>query len=235
MTIVSQPAAGQQASPTQLTVVRRDGSSAAFDPTKISVALSKAFLAVEGTEAGSSHRVRDLVTDLTARVVDALTSRGDARRSVQVEDIQDQVELALMRAGEHQVARAYVLYREERTKARTPDNAAEATQAKPAITVRAADGSTAPLDVERLRVIVAEAAAGLDSVDAELILNETLGSCYDGIAQHEVELALVMAARGYVETEPEYSFAAHGCCWTRSVARRSAGCTVSRVRRARPT
>lgn len=210
MTIVSpdqSSATGSASTPIQLTVVRRDGSSTAFDPTKISVALSKAFLAVEGTEAGASHRVRDLVADLTTRVVDALTSRGVARRSVQVEDIQDQVELALMRAGEHQVARAYVLYREERTKARTPDTAAELSSTT-TITVRAADGTTAPLDVERLRLIVAEAAAGLEAVDAELILNETLGSCYDGMAQHEVELALVMAARGYVETEPEYSFAA---------------------------
>ncbi|MEV8378157.1 ribonucleoside-diphosphate reductase subunit alpha [Kribbella sp. NPDC056861] len=209
MTIVSagQSATDQAAPPNQLTVVRRDGNSTAFDPSKISVALSKAFLAVEGTDAGGSHRVRDLIADLTAKIIEALTSRGDARRSVQVEDIQDQVELALMRAGEHQVARAYVLYREERTKARTPENAAELSTT-PVITVKAADGSTAPLDVDRLRVIVAEAAVGLDSVDAELILNETLGSCYDGIAQHEVELALVMAARGYVETEPEYSFAA---------------------------
>ncbi len=191
----------------QLTVVRRDGSSTPFDQAKISVAMTKAFLAVEGVEAGTTHRVRDLVTDLTGRVVDVLTSRGEARRSVQVEDIQDQVELALMRAGEHQVARAYVLYREERTKARTPADPAGVT-AKPAITIRAADGSTAPLDVDRLRGIVAEAADGLDAVDPELILDETLGACYDGIAQHEVELALVMAARSYVETEPQYSLAA---------------------------
>ncbi|MEU4395791.1 ribonucleoside-diphosphate reductase subunit alpha [Kribbella sp. NPDC023855] len=209
MTIVSsdQPTATDSARPIHLTVVRRDGSSTAFDSTKISVALSKAFLAVEGAEAGASHRVRDVVADLTHRVIDALTSRGDARRSVHVEDIQDQVELALMRAGEHQVARAYVLYREERTKARTPDTAAEVSSSK-TINVRAADGTKAPLDVERLRLIVAEAAAGLEAVDAELILNETLGSCYDGMAQHEVELALVMAARGFVETEPQYSFAA---------------------------
>jgi ribonucleoside-diphosphate reductase alpha chain len=112
-----------------------------------------------------------------------------------------------MRAGEHQVARAYVLYREERSKARTPADPAGIAQ-RPAVTVRAPDGSTAPLDVDRLRVIVAEAADGLDSVDPELILDATLGSCYDGIAQHEVELALVMAARSYVETEPQYSFAA---------------------------
>jgi ribonucleoside-diphosphate reductase alpha chain len=192
---------------TELTVIRRDGTSTPFDATKISVAMTKAFLAVEGSEAGATHRVRDLVADLTGRVVAALTSRGDTRRSVQVEDIQDQVELALMRAGEHQVARAYVLYREERTKARTPADPAGVTE-KPALTVRAADGSRSPLDVDRLRVIVTEAAAGLDAVEPELILNETLGACYDGIAQHEVELALVMAARSYVETEPQYSFAA---------------------------
>ncbi|WP_202873309.1 ribonucleoside-diphosphate reductase subunit alpha [Kribbella capetownensis] len=211
MTIASSSRAATADQSIQLTVVRRDGGHTGFDQTKISVAMTKAFLAVEGAEAAATHRVRDLVTDLTGRVVEALTSRGlrhhHARRSVQVEDIQDQVELALMRAGEHQVARAYVLYREERTKARTPADPSGITD-KPALTVRAADGSTAPLDVDRLRVIVAEAAAGLDAVDPELILDETLGSCYDGIAQHEVELALVMAARSYVEAEPQYSFAA---------------------------
>jgi ribonucleoside-diphosphate reductase alpha chain len=204
-----------------LTVIRRDGGSAPFEASKISVAMTKAFLAVEGADAGSTHRVRDLVADLTGRVVTALTSRGQshgqshghsqsggqARRSVQVEDIQDQVELTLMRAGEHQVARAYVLYREERTKARTPADAA-GVATKPTLTVRAADGSRSPLDVDRLRVVVAEAASGLDAVDPELILDETLGACYDGIAQHEVEQALVMAARSCVETEPQYSFAA---------------------------
>ncbi|MET7283030.1 ribonucleoside-diphosphate reductase subunit alpha [Kribbella sp. NPDC005582] len=210
MTIAStsRSAADEASRAAQLTVVRRDGSNTVFDPTKISVAVTKAFLAVEGNDAGATHRVRDLVADLTGRVVEALTSRGDARRSVQVEDIQDQVELALMRADEHQVARAYVLYREERSKARTPADAAELATTKPVVSVRQADGTRVPLDIERLRVIVAEAAAGLDSVDPEQILNETIGSCYDGIAQHEVELALVMAARSYVETEPQYSYAA---------------------------
>ncbi|MEU8226228.1 ribonucleoside-diphosphate reductase subunit alpha [Kribbella sp. NPDC048915] len=192
----------------ELTVIRRDGSRAPFDATKISVAMTKAFLAVEGPEAGATHRVRDLVSELTGQVVTALTRRGGARPSVHVEDVQDQVELVLMRAGEHQVARAYVLYREERTKARTPDDAGAITSPAPAYTVRAADGSRALLDVERLRVIVAEAADGLEAVDPGRILDETLASCYDGMAEHEVELALVMAARAYVETEPQYSFAA---------------------------
>ncbi|WP_344214085.1 ribonucleoside-diphosphate reductase subunit alpha [Kribbella sancticallisti] len=90
-----------------------------------------------------------------------------------------------------------------------PRKAAETKAPHPVqLTVRAADGGSVPLDLERLRVIVGEAAAGLESVDSELILTEALGSCYDGITQPEVELALVMAARANVETEPEYSFAA---------------------------
>ena len=187
-----------------LTVVRRDGRSTEFDRSRISVAIRKAFLAVEGHEA---DRVRDLVGNLTEQVCAALDGRSAHRGSVHVEDIQDQVELALMRAGEHRVARSYVLYREERARARTPQDAAELDQPT-SITVKAADGSLAPLDTARLRQLVAEAAAGLDAVDAERILDETLAGCYDGIAQHELELALVLAARGLVETEPQYGFAA---------------------------
>lgn len=187
---------------TAVTVVRRDGRTAEFDATRIEVALRKAFIAVEGEDEAGSRRVRDLVGDLTAQVGTALEGRN---RSAHVEDIQDQVELALMRAGEHRVARAYVLYREERARARTP--IAE-DQPERSIGVKAADGSVAPLDVQRLRLVVAEAAAGLDDVDADRILDETLAACYDGIAQHEVEQALVMAARALVETEPSYGFAA---------------------------
>lgn len=191
-----------------LTVVRRDASTTDFDPTKISVAMRKAFLAVEGPEAGDSHRVRDLVAELTEKVCDALGKRSPQRGSVHVEDIQDQVELALMRAGEHQIARAYVLYREERARARTPDEPGELETTARAIGVRGPDGSTEPLDTERLRLVVGEAAAGLDSVDPGRILDEALGNCYDGITQHELDQALVMAARGLVETEPQYGFAA---------------------------
>jgi ribonucleoside-diphosphate reductase alpha chain len=195
-------------SPPSATVVRRDGGTTAFDRTRISVAIRKAFLAVEGERTGDSRRVRDLVDELTGQVCAALDGRSAHRGSVHVEDIQDQVELALMRAGEHQVARAYVLYREERARARTPADPAELDVPVRTIGVRGPDGTVAPLDVDRLRTVVAEAVAGLDGVDGGRILDEALGGCYDGIAQHEVDLALVMAARGLVETEPAYSFGA---------------------------
>lgn len=96
-------------------VIRRNRAVTPFDATKITVALTKAFLAVEGSTAANSRRVHDVVSGLTEQVVAGLTKRADAGRTFHIEEVQDQVELALMRGGHHRVARAYVLYREERT------------------------------------------------------------------------------------------------------------------------
>ena len=93
-------------------VIRRNGTLSAFDANKISVAITKAFLAVEGTGATESRRIHEAVEVLTAQIVDTLTRRADSARAIHIEDIQDQVELALMRSGEHKIARAYVLYRD---------------------------------------------------------------------------------------------------------------------------
>src|ERR1700760_4075462 len=101
-----------------LQVIRRNGTFSDFDAGKISTAITKAFVAVEGTEATASRRIRDAVESLTQHIVEALNRRTEAGRPIHIEDIQDQVELALMRSGEHKVARAYVLYREERAQER---------------------------------------------------------------------------------------------------------------------
>ncbi|MBX9724370.1 MAG: hypothetical protein K2X81_23375, partial [Candidatus Obscuribacterales bacterium] len=93
-------------------VLRRDGTVAPFDPGKISVALTKAFLAAEGDTCATSSRMREIVVKLTELVVDSLTRRQTEGVPIHIEHIQDQVELALMRSGEHEVARRYVLYRE---------------------------------------------------------------------------------------------------------------------------
>ena len=92
-------------SPTEPTykVICRNGSVSPFDQSKIAVALTKAFLAVEGNSAAASRRVHDVVADLTAQIVGSLTRRADAGRSFHIEDIQDQAELALMRNKHHKV------------------------------------------------------------------------------------------------------------------------------------
>jgi ribonucleoside-diphosphate reductase alpha chain len=192
-----------------LQVLRRNGTVSPFDAGKISVAMTKAFLAVEGNTAAASRRVHEVVEQLTAEVVTALTRRIDGGRTFHIEDVQDQVELALMRSEHHKVARAYVLYRDERTRQRAETEAATTAPAavEPALHVTLANGVRVPLDTDRLALIVREACAGLDGVDPAPVLTETHRNLYDGISQDELALAGVMAARTLVEQEPNYAYA----------------------------
>ncbi len=185
-------------------VIRRNGKVTGFDANKIAVALTKAFLAVEGGSAAASSRVHETVRDLASQVLAALTRRMPTGGIVHIEDIQDQVELALMRAGEHKVARSYVLYRDERARERAA-RAAETPAPKHLVTVTMSDGSSQPLDVERLRRLVVEACQGLDEVDAEAILSDTCRNLFDGVKERDVSQALVMSARMLIEKEPNYS------------------------------
>ena len=187
-------------------VIRRNGSVTPFDATKITVALTKAFLAVEGGRAAASRRVHDVVEKLSEQIIAALTRRTDGGRTFHIEEIQDQVELALMRGEHHKVARAYVLYREERNRERAAAAAVEPKRSALKISVRGPDGNVTPLDEARLEALVAEACAGLTEVEAEPILAEIHRNIYDGITASELALAPILAARTLIEREPNYSY-----------------------------
>ena len=191
-----------------LHVIRRDGTAVAFDRSRISVALNKAFLAVEGSEAITTARVRAAITELTDQVEAALTRDGTLQRAIHIEDIQDQVELALMRAGHHRVARSYVLYREAQQAARTVDVADAPADDAPTISVRDASGALHPLDRDALTAQITAACDGVEDVSPHPIIDETLRTAYDGIAADELAQAPVLAARALVETEPGYRFVA---------------------------
>ncbi|OPH81733.1 ribonucleoside-diphosphate reductase subunit alpha [Nitrobacter vulgaris] len=191
-------------------VIRRNGSVSPFDSSKIAVALTKAFLAVEGTSAAASRRVHDTVTELTGQIVASLSRRSDAGRTFHIEDIQDQVELALMRSEHHKVARAYVLYREERARERAKAQGSKAKKGiqavvTPVLRMKLADGSMVPIDTKRLAAVVEEACAGLADVSSSAILTETHRNLYDGISVDELALATILAARTLVETDPDYA------------------------------
>jgi ribonucleoside-diphosphate reductase alpha chain len=200
------PAALPPAAVAELQVVRRDGSFLAFDPGRIAAAITKAFIAVEGTTATASRRIHEAVESLTRQIVEALSRRANATRAIHIEDIQDQVELALMRSGEHKVARAYVLYREERAQQRRRREEQEPAAAQPRLHVRLKDGRTEPFDESRVQQDVAEACQGLDGVSAEAVMAEVRRNLYDGIQLHEIGQAQTMAARALVEQEPNYAY-----------------------------
>lgn len=203
----SSPATGDYA---QYKVIRRNGSVVSFEPSKIAVAVTKAFLAVNGGQGAASARVRELVDQLTQSVVRALLRSRPNGGTFHIEDIQDQVELALMRAGEHNVARAYVLYREKRAQERQHDAAASAAalpagQDVPALNVTD-KGQSRPLDVAALHGIIASACAGLgEAVSPEPILKETVKNLYDGVPMSQVYESAILASRTRIEHDPAYS------------------------------
>ncbi len=193
---------GSEIAVAALQVIRRNGAVVAFDADKIAVALTKAFLAVEGSQSAVSSRVRDVVAHLTQAVVRSLTRRLPDGGTVHIEDIQDQVELALMRSGEHDVARAYVLYRERRASERS---VAEPLAGSPLIHVLDG-GQRRPLDRAELAGLCADACAGLGSaVDAERVLESAIRNLYDGVPLADVHQALILAARTLIEREPAYN------------------------------
>nr|WP_148717516.1 ribonucleoside-diphosphate reductase subunit alpha [Chitinolyticbacter meiyuanensis] len=186
--------------------IRRNGSVVAFEPSKISVAVTKAFIAVQGSHAASSAAVRERVSQLTNSVVSALMRRKPEGGAIHIEDIQDQVELALMRAGEHDVARAYVIYRERRAAERAAKGE-ESGEQLVELNVKFEDGSSRPLDLGKLKALIASACSGFESVtDQGAVLAETLKNLYDGVPAEEVRKSAVLSARALIEQEPAYSF-----------------------------
>ncbi|NVK22800.1 MAG: ribonucleoside-diphosphate reductase subunit alpha [Kangiellaceae bacterium] len=194
--------------PGEIRVIRRNGKVTPYDDSKIEVAMTKAFLAVEGGAAATSSRVHETVKQLTKLISDAFKRRLPGGGTIHIEDIQDQVELALMRNGEQKIARAYVLYREQRAKERAERDAAklDAIVGEHTITVTVEDGSTRPLDVQRLHTVVVEACKDLSDVDPEAIIKDTMRNLYDGVAIKDVYQAMVMTARTMIENEPNYTY-----------------------------
>ncbi|MEE8059335.1 MAG: ribonucleoside-diphosphate reductase subunit alpha [Pseudomonadales bacterium] len=196
----------QATAPGQMRVIKRNGTVVSYDDSKITVAITKAFLAVEGGTAAASTRIHETVEKLSQQVSAVFKRRMPSGGTLHIEDIQDQVELALMRSGDHKVARDYVLYREQRRQQREQKAAQESNKAHPTIRVLREDGSQTPLDLGRMEIIVSEACAGLNDVDAHSIIDEALKNLYDGVPIAEVNTSLVITARTLVEKEPNYTY-----------------------------
>jgi len=191
----------------QYQIIRRNGAVVPFEPTKIAVAMMKAFLAVHGTQGAASASVRETVDELTQGVIRALMRSRPGGGTFHIEDVQDQVELGLMRGGHHEIARAYVLYREKHNQERAKKLEQEAPQAP---LLHALDkGERIVLDLVRLEQIIESACANLGAdIKAAPILAETMRNLYDGVPMDEVYKASVLAARTLIEKDPDYTYAA---------------------------
>ena len=188
-------------------IIRRNGSVVGFEPSKIAIALTKAFLAVNGGQGAASARVRQLVENLTTQAVGALVRNRPSGGTFHIEDIQDQVELALMRSGEHDVARAYVLYREKRSQERQASAPVKTVAQDQEFGLNVTEnGIKRPLNLTELRHTIEAAGVGLSGlIDSEAILRETVKNLYDGIPVDEVFKSAILSARALVENDPAYN------------------------------
>jgi len=191
--------------PGQMRVIKRNGSVVSYDAEKIAIAITKAFLAVEGGAAAASTRIHNEVNELANLVTTTFTRRMPSGGTLHIEEIQDQVELELMRSGEQKVARSYVLYREERKQARKQEVKAEDKEEK-GYKVILEDGQEDVLDMDRVNRMVGEACEGLEGTDPQMIIDEANKNLYDGVSIEDVKTSLVMTARTLVEKEPNYTY-----------------------------
>jgi ribonucleoside-diphosphate reductase alpha chain len=187
-------------------IIRRNGAVVPFEPDKITVAMMKAFLAVHGTQGAASASVRETVEQLTQQVIRALVRSRPGGGTFHIEDVQDAVELGLMRSGQHDVARAYVLYREKRAQERAKQAQTEAPK-QPQLHV-IDGGQRVPLDLDALKRLIESACAGLSAdVQSGPIVSETMRNLYDGVPIDEVYKASILAARTLIEKDPDYTYA----------------------------
>lgn len=183
-------------------VMKRNKAISSFDENKIRVAISKAFLAIEGQAASNSNRIHETVDMLTTRVARHFFKHYKPEQAIDIEQIQDRVELELMRHEFHQVARSYVLYREQHRTMREQNKFHKEVN----IRVTMPNGNQRPLDVNMLFAVVSSACKGLENVDPKIVTEESLKNLFDGVSLQEVDQAIIITARALIEQEPNYSY-----------------------------
>ena len=193
--------------PGKLREIKRQGKVVAFEDDKIKVAITKAFLATESGNAAASERIHKKVNQLTENVVEVFQRRMPSGGTLHIEEIQDQVELQLMRSEELDVAKSYILYRAERTQERKKEKLEIELPDTPSINITKSDGTVVPLDVEKVAGLISDACENLDEASINEVLDEALKNLYDGVSIADMRTSLVMSARTKVEKEPNYTFA----------------------------
>ncbi|MCJ7800349.1 MAG: ribonucleoside-diphosphate reductase subunit alpha, partial [Polaromonas sp.] len=187
-------------------IIRRNGAVVPFEPNKIAIAMMKAFLAVHGTQGAASASVRETVDNLTQAVIRALMRSRPSGGTFHIEDVQDHVELGLMRGGHHEIARAYVLYREKRSQERA-SHPQTPTPAAPLLHVMDG-GKKVALDLRNLQALIEVSCANLGpDIKSDPIVSETMRNLYDGVPIEEVYKAAILAARTLIEKDPDYTYA----------------------------
>ena len=193
------------------TTTKRDGKVVSFKPEKITLAIAKAFRAYNGgilTEA-----LLETARKISAGVIADIRAQWPEGKCLNIEDIQDLVEKNLMTAGYYDITHRYIVYREERARIRRAQERKEDATAVSSdwvkhITYKTSDGREEPVSLQEIRFAIESCCEGLANVSVEEILNESRKNYFNGITGEQIATAHIMAARSFLEKDPQYTFAA---------------------------
>ncbi len=186
-------------------IKKRSGSIVDFDQSRIEVAIKKAYEATSITISDSD------VAELANKVVIAIETvlgEGEEARVPSVEDTQNEVERVIADRGDFLVAKAYILYRQERAEVRYEQQQALLEKIDRAeVKVKTRSGKIIPFDIKQIEKAIENACIGYEKcVDVPEIVAAAKLNIYDGITTSEINKAIVMALKTRVERDPAFAF-----------------------------
>ncbi|MFI0347310.1 MAG: ribonucleoside-diphosphate reductase subunit alpha [Chthoniobacterales bacterium] len=188
-------------------VCKRDSHTELFNEERIRYAIERAFkaereISIENSLAEEDNAAVDL---MAAEIVERLLCRALHGEVLEIERVQDAVEEALMRQGYHTIARRYIIYREDRRKARSLRDSDQHSSS--ALHVLLPNGSRELLEPHRIRRSIIRACRGFeDRCETREMAEETLRNLYDGVRIDEIEKAMIFAAKTRIEIDPAYGY-----------------------------
>ncbi len=200
--------AAKRATLDKFSTIKRDGRVVSFKPEKIVAAVAKALAAhSNGRLTGALLRQAQ---EVATEIVTEIHRQWPQGKAIHIEEIQDLVEKALMKFNMHDVAKRYILYREDRAKARQDKlgDLGITLEWVKKITVKKNDGTERPFNIDEFRFTIDTCCQGLENVSTNKILFEAVKNYYNGISEEKMAIANIMAAKSFLEVEPNYSFAA---------------------------
>ncbi len=193
------------------TIIKRNGMTVPFDPTKIVIVMKKAF-------AAEQVPVEDAILEqMTSRVITGLGTLCEGKEHCPtVEQVQDLVENTLMERGYFSVAKAYILYRFKQSEERKQEVVKEIEEDR--LTIERSDGSIEQFSREKMRAYLMEFTGGYeDFINLDEIVAQMEREVYDGIKTTEMAKLVTLVLRSRIEEDPAYAIVS-----ARQLARRIA-------------
>ena len=184
-------------------ITKRDNTVINLDKNRIFKAVKKAFLHVYGQEFSRSEGIEAVIYTVSRKILSQVIAIGKVSKVVHIETVQDIAERVLMSSGEHQVAKAYIIYRNQRAIIRINKGKKEHK-----ITSFYSGKKRVKVNRKLVLSLIKRACIGLPDTDVNKILKETLYNVFDGISLKDLYKAMILSARSLTENDPNYSFVA---------------------------